>query len=168
MPDTGADLTGFLQAAGRSLADAQGALAGEVADVPTAVAISDAELEVKATIQRSAAGAVALQPISSGDVVKGGIEAGLLSTVRVRYVAVTEDVGALAPVRPVQTAERVIDAVKGRSDVAALDKILGGLKYEALFVPERQRWLVTAKDPQDRLVREVVVADATAKGSVDS
>jgi len=154
-----ADLTGFLEAAGRSLADAQGALAGEVVDVPTAVAISEAELEVRATLQRGAEGAIALQPISSADVAKGGIEPGLLSTVRIRYVAVAEDTVVAPSARPVKTADDVIAEVKGRPDVAKLDEILGGLTFDTVFVPVSRRWLVTAKDPQDRLVREVVVPD---------
>ena len=63
MAENGADLKGFLEAAGRSLADAQGALAGDVADIPAAVAISEAELEVKATME-GAQGSVVLQPVT--------------------------------------------------------------------------------------------------------
>jgi hypothetical protein len=53
----------------------------------------------------------------------------------------------------------VIKEVSVREDVAVLDKILGGLTYEAVFIPGTQRWLVTAKDPEQHLVREVVVPD---------
>jgi len=88
--ENGADLKGFLEAAGRSLADAQGALAGDVADIPTAVAIAEAELEVKATMG-GAPGTVVLQPVTSQDARQGAITPGMLSTVRIRYVAVTED-----------------------------------------------------------------------------
>jgi hypothetical protein len=153
--EPGADLTGFLEAAGRSLADAQGALSGEVVDVPTAVAISEAELEVKATVDRSAAGVI-LQPVSTAAALKGGITPGVLSTLRIRYVAVTEDTVAA----PSRDAGTVIGEVQKREDVAALDRILGGLRFEAVFVPTSRRWLVTARDPEDRLVREVVVPDA--------
>jgi hypothetical protein len=154
----GADLTGFLEAAGRSLADAQGALAGEVADVPAAVAISEAELEVKATVDRSD-GAVVLQPVTSQDARQGAITPGMLSTMRIRYVAVTEDTLVAPSEQPTRSAETVIKEVSAREDVVALDKILGGLTYEAVFVPGTQRWLVTAKDPEQHLVREVVVQD---------
>lgn len=159
MVESGADLTGFLEAAGRSLADAQGALSGELVDLPTAVAISEAELEVKATVDRSAAGVV-LQPISTAAMLKGGITPGVLSTLRIRYVAVTEDTVAPPSQRPSRDAGSVIGEVQKRDDVVALDEILGGLRFEAVFVPARRRWLVTARDPEARLVREVVVPDA--------
>jgi hypothetical protein len=156
--ENGADLAGFLEAAGRSLADAQGALAGDVADIPAAVAISEAELEVKATME-GAQGSVVLQPVTSQDARQGAITPGMLSTVRIRYVAVTEDTLVAPSERPTRSAETVIKEVSAREDVAVLDKILGGLTYEAVFVPGTQRWLVTAKDPEQHLVREVVVAD---------
>jgi hypothetical protein len=158
MTEPGADLKGFLEAAGRSLADAQGALAGEVADIPSAVAISEAELEVKATVDRSG-GTVVLQPVTSQDARQGAITPGMLSTVRIRYVAVTEDTLAAPSVQPALTAEIVIAEVSKRNDIVTLDKILGGLAYEAVFVPATSRWLVTARDPEQRLVREVVVPD---------
>jgi hypothetical protein len=154
-----ADLTGFVEAAGRSLADAQSALTGELVDLPTAVAISEAELEVKATVDRSSTGVV-LQPVSTATVLKGGITPGVLSTLKIRYVAVAEDTVAPPSLRPSRDAGSVIGEVQKREDVVALDQILGGLRFEAVFVPTRKRWLVTARDPEDRLVREVVVPDA--------
>jgi hypothetical protein len=156
--ENGADLAGFLEAAGRSLADAQGALAGDVADIPAAVAISEAELEVKATME-GAQGSVVLQPVTSADARQGAITPGMLSTVRIRYVAVTEDTLVAPSEQPTRSAATVIKEVSAREDVAVLDKILGGLTYEAVFVPGTQRWLVTAKDPELHLVREVVVPD---------
>jgi hypothetical protein len=156
--ENGAELSGFLEAAGRSLADAQGALAGDVADIPAAVAISEAELEVKATME-GAQGAVVLQPVTSQDARQGAITPGMLSTVRIRYVAVTEDTLVAPSEQPTRSAETVIKEVSAREDVVVLDKILGGLTYEAVFVPGTQRWLVTAKDPDEHLVREVVVPD---------
>lgn len=159
MAETAADLTGFLEAAGRSLADAQGALSGELVDLPTAVAISEAELEVKATVDRSAGGVV-LQPVSTETALKGGITPGVLSTLRIRYVAVPEDTLTPPSLRPVRAPDSVIGEVRKREDVVALDTILGGLTFEAVFVPTTKRWLVTARDPENRLVREVVVPDA--------
>jgi hypothetical protein len=157
--ETGADLGGFLEAAGRSFADAQGGLVGELVDVPTAVAISEAELEIKATVGRTADGGIVVQPVSSQDARQAAITPGVLSTVRIRYVAVAEESLVAPSERPTRTPGKVIDDVKGREDVARLDKILGGLAYEALFIPGRRRWLVTVKDSEDRLVREVLVPD---------
>ena len=159
MADPGeADLRQFLETAGRSLADAQGALAGEVVDIPTAVAISEAELEVKATLDRKD-GSVILQPVTGDAARQGGISPGVVSTVRIRYVAVAEDTLAAPSERPSQTPEKVVDEVRSREDVARLDKIMGGLTYEAVFVPSTKRWVVTATDQENRPVRHVLVPD---------
>lgn len=157
MAETGADLGGFLEAAGRSLADAQGSLARDVADIPAAVAISEAELEVKAAVERRADGTLALETISAQDMRQGNITPGLLSTLRVHYVAVAPD--ALSADSPSRTPKDVIDGVRGREDVVVLDKILGGLAYDAVYVPAGKRWLVTARDAEQRLVREILVPD---------
>jgi len=154
----GADLTGFLAAAGGSLADAQGTLTGDLADVPSAVAISEAELEVKATLESGAGGAIALQPVSSEDLSTGKIDSAALSTVRIRYVAVTDAAPVSSPT-PKRSADDVIGTVKAREDIAALDNILGGLRFEAQFVPVSRNWLVTATDPDGRPVRNVVLPD---------
>ena len=160
MAEPSADLGGFLEAAGRSLVDAQSSLTGELVDIPPAVAISEAELELKAAVVRRADGVVALETISTQDMRSGAITPGLLSTVRVQYVAVAADTLVPASQQPTQTPEKVIDGVRGREDVAVLDKILGGLRFEAAYVPIRRSWLVTAMDAEERLVREVIVPDA--------
>jgi hypothetical protein len=101
---------------------------------------------------------VALETISTQDMRAGNITPGLLSTVRVQYVALAADTVVPPSEQPKRTPKDVIDGVRGRQDVAALDKILGGLVFEAIYVPGR-RWLVTAKDAEERLVREVLVPD---------
>jgi hypothetical protein len=153
-----ADLGGFLEAAGKSLADAQGALAGELVDLPPSVAIAEAELEVKAAVQRRADGTVVVETISTQDMRSGAITPGLLSTIRIQYVAVAADTLLPPSQQPSRTPKDVIDEVRGRDDVAAIDKILGGLTFEAIPVPGR-RWLVTARDAEQRLVREVLLKD---------
>lgn len=159
MAEGGADLGGFLEAAGHSLADAQGGLAGKGLGIPGAVAIAEAELEIKATVEAAAAGAVALQPISSKDVREADVSPGLLSTVRIRYVAVADDTLVAPADQPTRTVDTVIGEVRRRKDVAAIAKILGGLEFDATFVPATKRWLVTARDQQDRVVREVILPD---------
>jgi predicted RecA/RadA family phage recombinase len=153
-----AELGGFLEAAGKSFTDAQGALSGELVDLPPAVAIAEAELELKAAVQRRSDGTVVLETISTQDMRSGAITPGLLSTIRVQYVAVAADTVAAPSQQPTRTPKDVIDGVREREDVAVLDRILGGLRYEAVFVPGR-RWLVTARDPEERLVREILVPD---------
>lgn len=152
----GTDLSDFMATAGQSLAEAQGGLT-EGSDAPSAIAIAEAELEIKATVESGASGKVALQPISSREMREAEISPGLLSTLRVRYVAVAEEIPVGDP--PKRTAEKVIGEVRKREDVAALDRILDGLEFDAVFVPETRRWLVTATDPRQRLVREVLVPD---------
>jgi hypothetical protein len=158
-----ADLAGFLEAAGRSLADAQGALTGIEAGVPQAMAISEADLEVKAAIAREPGG-IRLEPISTADILRGGIEAGLLSTVRIHYVAVAPETLTAAGAEPSRTAVDVIGEVKVRPDLVALDRILEGLRYDAVFLPQTTRWLVVARDADARVVREVLVSDEPRRG----
>ena len=155
----GADLGGFLEAAGKSFVDAQGALSGDVADIPAAVAIAEAELELKAALERRADGSVRLETISTQDMRSGAITPGLLSTIRVQYVAVPADTLVSPSEQPSGTPKDAIDRVRAREDVVVLDKILGGLSYEATYLPGRRRWLVTATDVEQRVVREVLVAD---------
>lgn len=159
MPEQPAELSGFMEAAGRSLADAQGSLAGDAVQVPTAVAIAEAELELKAAVARRSDGAVVLETISTKDMRAGGITPGLLSTIRIQYVAVTGDGGLAPSAQPTRTPKDVIADIRKRDDVVVLDRILGGLVYEATFVPGSRRWLVTARDPDERVVREVLVPD---------
>ena len=153
-----ANLRGFIEAAGRSLTGAQGELVGSGASA-TRLAISEAELEVKATLERDEAGGVDLQLVTSGDARRSEIDPGMLSTVRIRYVTAPEDMLAPLAEKPTRTEAKAIASVKRREDIRSLDRILGGLTFEASFVPATKRWLVIARDPKDRLVREIVVAD---------
>jgi hypothetical protein len=158
MPD-GADLGGFLEAAGRSLADAQGTLADGVADIPAAIAIAEAELEVKAAVTRRTDGTLQLETLSAQDMRSGTITPGLLSTVRVQYVAVAADTLAAPSQQPIRAPKDVIDDVRVRDDLAVLERILGGLVFDAVYVPSGRRWVVTAKDEEQRIVREILVPD---------
>ena len=159
MAEGGADLGGFLEAAGKSFVEAQGALSGDLADIPPAVAIAEAELELKAALERRADGTVTLETISTQDMRSGAITPGLLSTIRIQYVAVPADTLASPAEQPVGTPKDVIDSVRGREDVAALDRILGGLVFEAAYLQGRGRWLVTATDAEQRVMREIIVPD---------
>lgn len=79
------DLEAFLRAAGQSFTDAQKSLVSGL-DVPVNMALSDAELELKVAVSSDAEGKMAIRPISSEDLFRGGIDPGMLSTVRVRFV----------------------------------------------------------------------------------
>lgn len=163
----GVDLGGFLEAAGRSLADAQGSLTGEAILTPSTLAISDAELDVKAAFTQQAGGKLALQALSM-DALRSGIEPGLVSSIRVRYVAIAAEVtrGPVAPVPPARQPKQIIKEVNDRPDVAALAKIVGTLEIEPIFLPDRRRWLVVVKDQEGRILRELIVPDDTKGGRV--
>ncbi len=160
---TEADLQAFIESAGRSLADAQSAL-GSGHEIPTALVMANADLEIKTALASDARGRLALQPISIQQASGGAIDPGMLSTLKVSFVATIDDTiqaGAKEPSRP---KDDVIAGVRERADLASLDRILGGLKYDATYVPLQERWLVTVRDPQDRLVRELVIPDQVKEG----
>lgn len=101
MAGEGAELSGFLQAAGNSLGAAQRRLAGEgSAGFSDAMAISEVELEVKATLDQGEE-QLELRPIYSREARSGEIAPELVSTVRVRYVALPA-----APAQPPQDRHR--------------------------------------------------------------
>ena len=159
-------MRGFLEAAGKSLTEAQGTLTGESILAPSALAISEAELEVKAAFTQQAGGKLALQTLSM-ESLRSGIEPGLVSTVHIRYVAVAAD-AAKGPVitgGPKRVPEEITKLVAVRADIAALSKILGKLVITPVFVPETRRWLVMARDQEGRVLRELVVPDDPDAGS---
>jgi hypothetical protein len=143
-------------AAGAALSDAQRELLGE--GFAAQMAVSEVELEVKAAFGRDGRGELTMTPISAADLAKGTIAPGLVSTVKVRYTAVAADEAPTAEA-PAKSSPQVIDQVRAREDVARLDRILGGLDLQATFVPEVRRWLVSARDPEGRVVRQLVVED---------
>lgn len=147
----------FLEAAGRSFAEAQAALAGQ-AGLDTTLAIADAELEVRAALQTTDKG-LQLQTISAADARQGGIQPDALSTVRVRFVALGEPAQAAA-LRPGLTREQVAQQVSDRADLSGIKNVFERLHIDPVFVPESRRWLVTVSDPQGRMLRELVVPDA--------
>lgn len=160
MAGDGAELSGFLHAAGRSLSDAQRQLTGDEAGVgvATAMAISEVEIEVKATLDQTE-DEMELCPVSSQEARNGGVDPHLVSTLRVRYVAVPGG-GSSPPDQPRRHAAEVIAAVRERDDVVALAEILGELEFDAAFLPETREWLVRVTESGGRTVREIAVADS--------
>jgi hypothetical protein len=151
-----AELGAFFESAGQALSGVQHSLAGPSADVPARLAIADAAFEVKSTLRQGDNG-FHIAPITSEDLRAGGIDASLVSTVRVHLVAVADELPSAPPRR---TASDVIGELRGRPDIAALDRILGGLRYETVFVPAPRRWVVRAFDASNRLLREALLRDA--------
>jgi predicted flap endonuclease-1-like 5' DNA nuclease len=92
MPDD-IDLETFLRSAGQSFTEAQKALVPG-ADVSVNMMLSNAELELKVSVRSDANGKMSIRPISSDDISRGGIDPGMLSTVRVSFVSSIGEVGA--------------------------------------------------------------------------
>lgn len=162
-----AELQGFLEAAGRSLADAQSQLAGDALGVGVApqMVMADAELELKVGVRTLASGKLALQTLAAQDIRQGAVQPEALSTVRVHFVATAPEALSSDEIsKPKRTPADVIGSIKGREDIAVLDKILGPLDFRANFVPEAGRWVVVATDPANRLVRELVLTDQIEGG----
>jgi hypothetical protein len=160
-PRDEAELGAFLDTVGRSFSEAQDAL-GEGLDLPTSFVIANAELEVKAAVSVDAAGRTVVHTLSAQDLYRGGIDPGVLSTVRVGFAVTPREVAPEGPLRmerPKRQPEDVIADLRRRPDVAALAKILGELAIQATYVPQGRRWLVVARDAQGRLVREAIVPD---------
>lgn len=155
MSDSAPNFMDFLEAAGQSMAEAQGALTGSVISDRPILAISEAELDVKAALFEREGG-LAISMLSATDIQRGGIDPALLSHVRVRFVAVAGDQLASAPAR---SKEEVIGETRKDESVKRLESILGSLHYDAEFVPNQGRWLVNVSDPEGRVVRSVVLAD---------
>lgn len=147
----------FLASAGRSLAEAQRALgaSGEAATMM----LSTAELEVKAAISADVRGAMSLRPVSVSQISRGSLDPGLLSTIRLQYVATPPESEPSSQPAPKRTFHELITELRRREDVARLEKILGELTFSASFVPARQLWVVTARDGDDHIVREVIMSD---------
>ena len=152
-----AELQKFLEMAGRSLADAQGAISG--AEKP-ALVMAAAELEAKVALRADSAGKLSVQPISAQDLRTAQFNAGAVSTLRISFVATPPD-PASAP-KPTRTPADIQDQIRVRPDIKALETILGPLTIQPTYVPETARWVVTATDARGRLVRETIVPDKPA------
>lgn len=154
-PDIGA----FFESVGRSLAEAQGSLSKGLTDIPAGMVIAGAELELKAAVESAASGKLSLQTISVQDIRQGGIDPNLLSSVRLQFVPTAGDALALSSNKPTRKPEEIIKDFRGRKDMVVLGRILGELTFDATYIPERKRWIVTARDSQNNLLREVLLSD---------
>ena len=160
-------LGAFLELTGQSIAEAQGQISP--LDQPTQLVIGNAEVEVKVAVATDAEGGVAIETISAADVRGGGIDPGVLSTLRINFIATAAEIPAPSTVtgqKPQRETAAVIKDVSTRTDVANLATVLGPLSYEATFVPSTRRWLVVAHDAKGRLVREAIVPDDSKEKTV--
>ena len=156
-------LGAFLELTGQSIAEAQGQISP--LDQPSQLVIGNAEVEVKVAVATDAEGGVAIETISAADVRGGGIDPGVLSTLRINFIATAAEL-PVAEQRPQRETAAVIMDLSERTDVANLATVLGPLSYEATYVPSTRRWLVVAHDAKGRLVREAIVPDDAKEKTV--
>ena len=161
------DLGAFLKSAGQSLSEAQETLVAGL-ELPTRMVLSNAEMEIKVSVSSDAQGHMTIQPVSAQDIRRGGIEPGVLSTLRVSF---TGPIGEAPPTATMQVGAKrnpieVIDEVHKYTDITELEKVLGRLDIQPSYVPDKKRWLVSVRDPDGRIVRELVLPDEIEEKNV--
>jgi hypothetical protein len=156
------DLETFLRSAGQSFTDAQKALTAGL-DVSVNMMLNNAELELKVAISSDAQGKMAIRPISSADIVRGGIDPGLLSTIRINFVS---SVGEAAP----QSASNTGGTEKGSAVPALVDRTLeeavrllkaAGWQFEP-HAANSEEVAAAGKESRGRILRQVPQAGQTA------
>ncbi len=99
------DLETFLKSASQSFTDAQRSLLPGL-DVSVNMMLSNAELELKVAVSSDVQGKMSIRPISSEDILRGGIDPGVLSTIRITFVSSVGEFKAEAPPASADTAGR--------------------------------------------------------------
>ena len=151
-------LSELVEVAGSALAAAQKDLAGT--ELPsTSMAISEAEIDLAIAVNSTADGSVRIQPINLAELSSGAIDAAGLSRLKLNYVAVVEDHESAVGIQPRRPKSDVVAEVSSDESLVRLGAILGGLEFDASYVPATQKWLVVARDLSDNVVREVVLDD---------
>ncbi len=130
-PDT-IDLETFLKTAGQSFTEAQRALA-EGLDVPVNMMLSNAELELKVSVSSDPQGKMSIKPISSEDISRGGIDPGLLSTIRIAFInSISEIKPQVTPSGDITGTGNMVPPLTGRTlDEAVKIMESSGWTYEA-------------------------------------
>jgi hypothetical protein len=155
------ELGDFLEAAGKSLGDAQNSLLSGL-NLSTNIILNNAEIEVKVLVD-SANGKISIKPVSAEDIRIGSIDPGLLSTLRISYVSTVEEPieDTVSPaVVSVKQPSQLIEEVLNRKDIQKLATAKGELQVKPTFVAEKQRWLVSVEDSGGKVLREIVLPDA--------
>jgi hypothetical protein len=155
------ELGDFLEAAGKSLGDAQNSLLSGL-HLSTNMILNNADIEVKVLVD-SANGKISIKPISSEDLRVGSIDPGLLSTLRISFISTVEEPieETISPaVESVKAPSQLIEEVLNRKDIQKLASTRGELQVKPTFVAERKRWLVSVEDTSGKVLREIVLPDA--------
>ncbi|WP_372796860.1 DUF4332 domain-containing protein [Pontiella sp.] len=125
----GIDLEDFLASAGRSFTDAQRSLLGGL-NIPATMMLSNAELELKVAVGADTSGRMLVNPISSQDIARGGIDPGMLSTLRINLVSSAAETFDILPQSPEPAAPPASASLRPVPDLAGLtmDEAVARLK----------------------------------------
>ncbi len=148
------DLETFLKSAGQSFTDAQRALVPGL-DMSVNMMLSNADLELKVAVSADAQGKMSIRPIASEDIIRGGIDPGLLSTIRISFVS---SIGEIKP-QPVPTVDstgrgNIVPLLVGRTldEAAALLKS-GGWQFEP-HAAGNEEIAAAGKENRGRVLRQ--------------
>lgn len=163
------NLEELMRAAGASLGDAQGRLLTGVDAPPTTMAIAEATLDMKVTIDGAKGGSLQVAPVSAADARNAAINPAALSSVTMRFVAFGNDLPSqtATPRNPAPTGgatpgdsptappptRRPIDrgaaelALRARPDIAARLNAGEDIKFASVAVggDDDKRFIVTAR-----------------------
>ena len=147
------DLETFLKSAGQSFTDAQRALVPGL-DVSVNMMLSNAELELRVAVSSDAQGKMAIRPISSEDIIRGGIDPGMLSTIRINFVSSIGEIKAEP--QPVPTSDNT-----GRENIVPV--LVSRTLEEALSLLKSSGWQF---EPHAASSEEITVAGKERPGRV--
>ena len=156
------DLETFLKAAGQSFTDAQKALVPGT-DVSVNMMLSSAELELKVAVRSDASGKMMIKPISSAEMSRGGIDPGMLSTVRINFVSTAGEIKA-GPVssQAGEAGENSVPLVLGMTMDAAVALLKSkGWMYET-HAASREEASAAGNQTRGRVLRQLPPASGKA------
>jgi hypothetical protein len=148
------DLETFLKSAGQSFTEAQRALVPGP-DISVNMMLSNADLELKVAVSSDAKGKMSIRPICSEDITRGGIDPGLLSTIRMTFVS---SVGEMTP-QPVPATgstdnKNVVPPLVGRTlDEAVAILKSGGWEFES-HAANSEEIAAAGKENRGRVIQQ--------------
>jgi hypothetical protein len=168
MATTAVRIEDLLRGFGQAMIDAQAQLDASAKARPvgpeglrTGVAISESEIDLKATVATDDKGVARLRPLAAEDELSRTLNPGLVSGVRARFVVVPEE----GPPRPQRAAPDIRAEVLGLADIERLRAIFGRLEVKPSYHADGRRWIVDVYEPGGQLLRSLQVADtAPVKG----
>jgi hypothetical protein len=154
------DLETFLKSAGQSFNDAQRALVPGL-DTSVKMMLSNAELDLKVAVSANKQGKMSIRPISSDDLTRGGIDAGMVSTLHISFISSIGEIKQ--PTLDSAVAKgNTIPNLKGMllNEAAVLLKS-GGWQFKE-HAASREEIAAAGKDNSGRVLRQQPEAGQTA------